>query len=246
MVEKVLPEIKMFGYWRSSASWRLRLVFAHKGIKYEYVPVNLLKNEQATDEFVKMNPSKVRKKQMANLVSLFQQSFWKKEVKSLFCQRVSQSVNTSRRCTHTCQNFYLMTSLRNGKLEDFANKLTQVLNRSKTWASQLRSELGLGTIKKCHGSNGLLYEDLMHSRNYWLTPRANTASVTKLLWPTSSWSRKSTLPSASRSTSLSGLKSQKSLRTLSNSKFMRQHTRTIRSMRLSDVRVSSLIYWDKF
>ncbi len=45
MVEKALPEIKMFGYWRSSASWRLRLVFAHKGIKYDYVPVNLLKSE---------------------------------------------------------------------------------------------------------------------------------------------------------------------------------------------------------
>jgi len=60
MVEKALPEIKFFGYWRSSASWRLRLVFAHKGIKYEYIPVNLLKSEQATEEFIKLNPSKVR------------------------------------------------------------------------------------------------------------------------------------------------------------------------------------------
>jgi len=60
MVEKALPEIKMFGYWRSSAAWRIRLVFAHKGIKYEYIPINLLKSEQASADYIKLNPSKVR------------------------------------------------------------------------------------------------------------------------------------------------------------------------------------------
>lgn len=59
MVEKALPEITMYGYWRSSASWRIRLLFAHKGIKYEYIPVNLLKGEQGAEEYVKLNPSKV-------------------------------------------------------------------------------------------------------------------------------------------------------------------------------------------
>ena len=61
MVEKQIPEINMFGYWRSSASWRVRLFLAHKGIKYEYIPTNLLKNEHKTDEYAKLNPSKVRK-----------------------------------------------------------------------------------------------------------------------------------------------------------------------------------------
>ena len=73
MDEKTLPEIKVFGYWRSIASWRLRLAFAHKGIKYEYVPVNLLKSEQATEEFIKMNPSKVSVHEVSNLVSSSQQ-----------------------------------------------------------------------------------------------------------------------------------------------------------------------------
>ena len=60
MVEKALPEIKMYGYWRSSAAWRVRLMFAHKGIKYEYIPTNLIKGEQATEEYTKLNPSKVK------------------------------------------------------------------------------------------------------------------------------------------------------------------------------------------
>ena len=60
MDEKQLPEIKMFGFWRSSATWRVRLFLAHKGIQYEYIPTNLLKNENQTAEYAKLNPSKVR------------------------------------------------------------------------------------------------------------------------------------------------------------------------------------------
>lgn len=58
-----LPNIKkvqLLGYWRSGATWRLRLYFNFKGIQYEYVPVNLVKGEQKTEEHAKLNPSKVR------------------------------------------------------------------------------------------------------------------------------------------------------------------------------------------
>lgn len=34
--------MKLYGYWRSSSSWRVRIGLALKGIAYEYLPVHLL------------------------------------------------------------------------------------------------------------------------------------------------------------------------------------------------------------
>lgn len=36
--------MKLYGYWRSSASWRVRIALAYKGLSYEYVPVHLVKD----------------------------------------------------------------------------------------------------------------------------------------------------------------------------------------------------------
>ena len=35
---------RLYGYFRSSSSWRVRLALSVKGIGYEHVPVNLLRN----------------------------------------------------------------------------------------------------------------------------------------------------------------------------------------------------------
>lgn len=35
--------LRLHGYWRSSASWRVRIALAHKGVAYEYVPVHLVR-----------------------------------------------------------------------------------------------------------------------------------------------------------------------------------------------------------
>jgi len=43
MVEAEKPVL--FSYWRSSCSWRLRIILNLKGIDYEYKAVNLLKGE---------------------------------------------------------------------------------------------------------------------------------------------------------------------------------------------------------
>lgn len=50
--------MKLYNYWRSSASWRVRIALAHKGIAYEYVPVNLIKGggEQHAEGYRAMNP----------------------------------------------------------------------------------------------------------------------------------------------------------------------------------------------
>jgi maleylpyruvate isomerase len=51
--------LKLFNYWRSSSSWRVRIALAHKGLEYEYVPVHLVKEggEQHADWFRAMNPA---------------------------------------------------------------------------------------------------------------------------------------------------------------------------------------------
>lgn len=48
--------MRLFNYWRSSASYRVRLVLAHKELAYEYVPVSLLKGEQHQSEHRARNP----------------------------------------------------------------------------------------------------------------------------------------------------------------------------------------------
>ena len=47
--------MKLFGYWRSSATYRVRIALALKGISVEYHAVNLLKGEQAEGEYRGLN-----------------------------------------------------------------------------------------------------------------------------------------------------------------------------------------------
>ncbi|XP_059908288.1 maleylacetoacetate isomerase isoform X2 [Gadus macrocephalus] len=48
----------LHGYFRSSCSWRVRIAFALKGIEYEQIPVNLIKDggQQLTDQYKALNP----------------------------------------------------------------------------------------------------------------------------------------------------------------------------------------------
>ncbi|KAL4607882.1 hypothetical protein ACB092_09G207600 [Castanea dentata] len=49
-------KLKLYSYWRSSCSWRVRIALNLKGLKYEYKAVNLLKGEQLSPEFTNLNP----------------------------------------------------------------------------------------------------------------------------------------------------------------------------------------------
>ncbi|XP_042876336.1 probable maleylacetoacetate isomerase 2 isoform X2 [Penaeus japonicus] len=46
----------LYSYFRSSCSWRVRIALAHKGVDYEYRAINLLKQEQVSDEYKMLNP----------------------------------------------------------------------------------------------------------------------------------------------------------------------------------------------
>ena len=59
MAQESIP--KLYSYWRSSCSWRVRTSLALKGIEYEYIPVHLVKDggQQHTDEYKQLNPQEL-------------------------------------------------------------------------------------------------------------------------------------------------------------------------------------------
>ncbi|CAG9956022.1 unnamed protein product [Clonostachys rosea f. rosea IK726] len=52
-----MSDITLYSYFRSSCSARVRMSLDIKGIPYDYVPVNLLKGDQLSDEHRAVNPS---------------------------------------------------------------------------------------------------------------------------------------------------------------------------------------------
>ena len=57
MRSKKGKHMKLFGYWRSSATYRVRIALALKNISYDYEPVNLLKGEQRSEAYLDKNPT---------------------------------------------------------------------------------------------------------------------------------------------------------------------------------------------
>ena len=49
-------QLKLYDYWRSSASYRVRIALNLKGLAYERVAVNLLEGEQRQDAYRAVNP----------------------------------------------------------------------------------------------------------------------------------------------------------------------------------------------
>jgi maleylpyruvate isomerase len=48
--------VKLLGYWRSSASYRVRIALHWKRLAFESVPVSLLRGEQGREEYLRINP----------------------------------------------------------------------------------------------------------------------------------------------------------------------------------------------
>jgi maleylacetoacetate isomerase len=51
-----MSRIILYDYWRSSASYRVRIALNLKRVEYERRPVNLLESEQRSDEYLVLNP----------------------------------------------------------------------------------------------------------------------------------------------------------------------------------------------
>lgn len=48
--------MELFGYYRSTSSYRVRIALALKGLGYQAIPVNLLKGEQRSAAYLAINP----------------------------------------------------------------------------------------------------------------------------------------------------------------------------------------------
>ena len=51
--------MQLYNYFRSSASYRVRIALALKGLDYDYMPVHLLKNEQLGPSFAEISPARL-------------------------------------------------------------------------------------------------------------------------------------------------------------------------------------------
>jgi maleylacetoacetate isomerase/maleylpyruvate isomerase len=51
--------MKLYNYFRSSASYRVRIALALKGLTYEYVPVHLAKNEQLSESYAAVSAARL-------------------------------------------------------------------------------------------------------------------------------------------------------------------------------------------
>ncbi len=51
--------MKLYGFWRSLATYRVRVAFALKGLKAEEVSIDLLKDKQHGDDYLAVNPQGV-------------------------------------------------------------------------------------------------------------------------------------------------------------------------------------------
>jgi glutathione S-transferase len=48
--------MKLYGFWRSLATYRVRVALALKGMEVEHVSINLLQGKQYTDAYKAVNP----------------------------------------------------------------------------------------------------------------------------------------------------------------------------------------------
>ncbi|XXF77076.1 maleylacetoacetate isomerase [Myxococcaceae bacterium GXIMD 01537] len=53
--------LRLYGYWRSSCTWRVRIALNFKGLEYAYTPVHLTKDggEQNTEQYRAINPMRM-------------------------------------------------------------------------------------------------------------------------------------------------------------------------------------------
>ncbi len=50
--------MKLYSYWRSTTSYRVRIALNLKGLSYDYCPVDLVAGEQSSDPYTALNPGK--------------------------------------------------------------------------------------------------------------------------------------------------------------------------------------------
>ncbi len=97
--------MRLYDYWRSGASYRVRIALALKHIPYEIVAVDLRKSEQRSSEYLAINPQGLVPALKVDGFLLTQAlQFWnglKKPIRRLVCCRIRRRiVPPFARCRH--------------------------------------------------------------------------------------------------------------------------------------------------
>ena len=53
-------KLVLYSYFRSSTTWRVRIILNHKQIPHEKKFIHLVKNEQQSEDYLKVNPNAVK------------------------------------------------------------------------------------------------------------------------------------------------------------------------------------------
>ena len=51
--------MQLYNYFRSSASYRVRIALALKGLAYDYLPIHLVRNEQLNEPFSQLSAARL-------------------------------------------------------------------------------------------------------------------------------------------------------------------------------------------
>lgn len=155
-------KLKLYNYWRSSASWRVRIILEKLGLPYDYIAVDLTKNEQKSTSFLEINPSGLVPALVLENGTVITQSLAIIEylIKSyiiediflpaggaLECSRITQIAMIVACDTHPLQN--LRELLLIDDLEGRKNRAAQVINRSLSLVENL---IGDSDIHYCVGN----------------------------------------------------------------------------------------------
>lgn len=154
----------LYGYWRSGATWRVRLALALKGFNYgkevEYVPVHLVKDggDQKKDWYAKINAQQVSNSAWMNSHAIYLSL---PPSTLLFCLRWCQlSLSTTRafsrslppcvshsqsssglkKSTQARENCSQKTCKRSRRCADCVKSSTVAPSQSRTYPSSMRLE----------------------------------------------------------------------------------------------------------